>query len=182
MATTLVLTLSTEETSDVLADLLQAPSTAPKAVALKAGDFVKRMAAGMNRGNMRVQIGTAAPVRASATATLATVLATQTITIGGVVFTASSTPSGEAQFEIDGDDTADAAALVVKINAHSTLSKIVVAESALGVVTITCLIPGVIGNFITLAKSDTTISLSSTALAGGTGGAMEAGSLFALGV
>lgn len=120
-----------------------------------------------------VQHDSSNPVAASGTITLAS-CATDTVTIGGVTFTGSSTPTGDEQFETDGTDTADAAALAAKINAHPTLSKVVSATSALGVVTVTCLVKGVVGNFITLSETGSTITVSGAALTGGTGGATSA--------
>jgi phage tail sheath gpL-like len=114
------------------------------------------------------------PVQASGTVTCASVAAADTVTINGVVLTASSTPSGEAQFEIDGTDAQDAAALAAIINAHSTLQYVVSASAAAsGVVTITALQPGVIGNAITLASSNgTRAAVSGARLANGAGSAV----------
>lgn len=107
---------------------------------------------------------------ATGTVTLAACAAADTVTINGVTFTASSTPSGESEFEIDGDNTADAAALVAKINAHSNalITGLVTASNVLGVVTITATIPGKTGNCITLASSNgTRAAVSGARLTGG---------------
>lgn len=143
-------------------------------------NHLQALASGNEKGSVYAQSGSANPVAASGTITLAS-CATDTVTIGGITFTGSSTPSGDVQFETDGDDTADAAALAAKINAHPTLSQIVSATSALGVVTVTARQRGVIGNFITLAETGTTITISGSALAGGTGGATNAASTYAFG-
>lgn len=139
------------------------------------------LASGNEKGTIYAQSGSADPVAASGTITLATVLATHTVTIGGVTFTASSTPAGEAQFEIDGTDTADAAALAAAINAHSTLSQVVSATSAAAVVTVSALTRGVAGNFIALTQTGGTMTLSAAALANGTGGATNSASTYAFG-
>lgn len=122
-----------------------------------------------------------APVAASATITLES-CATDTVTIGGVTFTGAAEPSGDEEFETDGDDTADAAALAAKINAHPTVSKAVVATSAAGVVTVTCRVKGVVGNLITLAKTGTTITLSDATLTDGTGGAQSTAKTYSCGL
>lgn len=132
-------------------------------------NLLNGLKAGALQGTVTASYSSADPVAASGTITLAS-CATDTVTIGGVTFTGSSTPTGDEQFETDGDDTADAAALAAKINAHPTLSKVVSATSALGVVTVTCLLKGVVGNFITLAETGSTITISGSTLAGGTGG------------
>jgi phage tail sheath gpL-like len=120
-------------------------------------------------------------VAASATITLAS-CATDTVTIGGITFTGSATPSGDVQFETDGDDTADAAALAAKINAHPTLSAVVGASSNLGVVTVTAKVKGVVGNFITLSETGSTITVSGSALAGGTGGPSGSATTYSFGL
>lgn len=117
---------------------------------------------------------------ASGTITLVSAVATNTCTIGKVVFTFTSTPSvstSTAQdVEVDGaDDTEDAAALAAAINANAASSAIVYATSALGVVTVTCRVPGLIGNQIALAKSGSPLSVSGTYLSGGTGAAGSLG-------
>lgn len=80
---------------------------------------------------------------ASCTLTLASVLATHNVVFtpvdGGRVYTLTftSTPTTENDVEVDGaDNTADAAALVTVINAHSYLSGIVTASSSAAVVTL----------------------------------------------
>jgi hypothetical protein len=93
-----------------------------------------------------------------ATLTLATVLNTQAVTINGLVFTAhtDTTTAASRQFKIDGDDTADAAALAGLIN-HATYGVPgVTATSALGVVTLTATDPG--EALITIADPAATIT------------------------
>lgn len=125
------------------------------------------------QGTVDIQYSATNPVAASGTLTLSSMAAAATCVVGSETFTASSTPSGEQQFEIDGNDTADAAALAAAINAHSTLSLVVSATSSAGVVTITCLQKGVIGNEIKLT-GDTGCTASGAYLTGGTGGAASA--------
>lgn len=86
----------------------------------------------------------------SATVTLATLLAGSTVVINGLTFTAhaSTTTYADREFSISGDDTADAAALVLCIN-HATYGVPgVLASSAAGVVTLTATEPG--ENYITV--------------------------------
>lgn len=137
---------------------------------------------GTESASVDVQSSASDPVAASVTATLATVAADDSITIGGVTLTAKAAPAGEAQWSQAGTDTADAAALAACINAHSTLSKVVAATSAAAVVTITCLVKGVVGNFITCSEAGITITLSATALSGGTGGATTAAKTYSAGL
>jgi len=101
---------------------------------------------------------TAQQAYATGTVTLTSIAADATVTVDGVVFTAKASPSGIAQFANGGDDTADAAALAAKINAHPSLTTRVTATSASNVVTIRAYSPGTAGNSITLASSTEAVS------------------------
>ena len=66
--------------------------------------------------------------------------------------------------------TVTAANLAALINANTTTNKLFSATSAAGVVTVTCLTPGLIGNLMTLASSSVGYAASGATLTGGTGG------------
>ena len=91
---------------------------------------------------------------------------TDTLTIADVTLTWRTTPSGESQVAIGASDTAAAANLVAKINAHSQLKGRVTATAAVGVVTIRAATPGGDGELITLAEVGGGQTLSATRLAG----------------
>lgn len=130
------------------------------------GSYFERCAVGSISVNITVQTG----VAASGTATFSTVVATNTVTIGGVTFTGSDTPTGAVQFLTGATDALSAASLASVVNANTTANKIVKASSSGAVVTFTAVVPGVSGNFITLAKVGAPISISGALLAGGTVG------------
>lgn len=95
-------------------------------------------------------------VQASGTVTFSSIAAADTVTVNGVVFTASASPSGNNQFLVTGGDTLAAAALAVKLNATNAPNKVlnvISATSALAVITVTCTESGQIGNLCTLAIS-----------------------------
>lgn len=143
--------------------------------------YIGGLIAGSKNGYIDVQSSTSAPVAAAGRIVLASFAAASTVTIGGVTFTGSSTPSGEEQFEIDGNDAADAAALVAKINAHSTLSKVVSAVVTTGsTIDLTCKLKGVIGNFIVMSQTGDQATL--TQFAGGTGGAQGTAQSYSVGL
>lgn len=96
---------------------------------------------------------TAKQHNATATATCASVADNDTITVAGTVLTAKTTATTAVQWTRGGTDTADAAALVVCINANCTT---VQATSAAGVVTIRAVTAGTAGNSITLVSSNGT--------------------------
>lgn len=77
------------------------------------------------------------------------------VTVGGATFSGGTL-----------DATATAAYLAAAINANTTTSKLVAAASALGVVTCTCLTPGVIGNHIVLTSGT---NITAATMANGAG-------------
>lgn len=100
----------------------------------------------------------------------AAVANTDTLTIAGTVLSAKASPATESEFAIGSTDALYAANVVAKINAHTTLSKIVwaaVTTAASGVITIYSKYPGPIGNLITLAEAGNGFTLTGSALASG---------------
>lgn len=164
--TVIELTHSTESIQSVKDKiLLPATKVMEELVALR-GFF--HAAAGGNRDvKAIVQVNSGDAVAASGTVTLLNFVATNSFAVGEETFTGSATPSGNNQFLSTGTDTADAAAAVVKINAHPDLLQTVTATSALGVITITAKSPGRAGNYITLT-SGTNATASGATLTGGT--------------
>lgn len=68
------------------------------------------------------------------------------------------------------DNTTSAVNLAAKINANATCANLVSATSALGVVTVSCVVPGAIGNLIPLTSAAGTITVNGAGtLTGGTG-------------
>jgi phage tail sheath gpL-like len=146
-------------------------------------NYLEACAGGAAGASVDVQTSATSPVAASGTITLATVAADDTVTIGKTTLTAKASPSGEDEFSQAGTDTVDAAGLVTKINAHSVLSKLVVASSSAGVVTVTALERGSIGNHIALASSNgTRLAVSAAYLASGAGGAESAAKTYRCGL
>jgi hypothetical protein len=139
-------------------------------------NLIKGFEVGSQLGSVAIHGSSSDPAYATGTITLASAVATNTVTIGKTVFTFTSTPTSNTDtavdVEVDGaDDTADAAALAAAINANALgAATIVSATSALGVVTVTALVAGVTGNYISLAKSGVPITVSGTFLSGGAGG------------
>lgn len=96
------------------------------------------------------------------TITLATVLNTETITINDLVFTAhtDTTTVADREFDISGNDTADAAALVVCINDPTYGVPGVTASNAAAVITLVSTDPG--ATLITAASTDATFTVATT--------------------
>lgn len=131
--------------------------------------YVRAIMAGHR--NAKVQIGTGA-VKASGTITLSSHIATNTVTVNGITFTCVASGATGNQYNVGGDDTATAVNLAAALNANATLDGMIIATSALGVVTLTALFPGEIGNAITLAISANG-SVSAARMASGTNGTTE---------
>lgn len=113
-------------------------------------------------------------VAASATVTLASAQAADTVTVNGVVFTAVSGTPAANQFDISGTDDEAAESLAAAINGTgSALAQLVSAEAAGDVVTITAKVAGPVGNAYTLASSNG----SRLALTGVTSGRITGGAV-----
>lgn len=100
---------------------------------------------------------------ASSTATLvqASISANDTITIAGVVLTAKSSGANlTSEWNNATSDTVSAANLATLINANTSTQKVVRASSSAGVVTITCVFPGPVGNEVRLTKSSAGITVT----------------------
>jgi hypothetical protein len=123
---------------------------------------------------------TNAPVSASATIAIGAVVANDTVTIGGIVYTFVSAITDEYQVLIGGTDAETAANLATALNggvigtpAHPLVHGFATSDT----VTVTALIAGTSGNAITLAEASDEITISGANLSGGTGF-----SLFSLGL
>jgi phage tail sheath gpL-like len=136
-----------------------------------ASSLLSGLASGSVNGKVDVHYNATNGVAAAATITIthANVTNNDTTTICNTVITAATSGNGTTSWTIGADATADATALKNCINANTTLNKIVVATSAAGVVTITSVVKGLIGNGLALATSDAT-AFALVAFTGGTGG------------
>lgn len=111
-------------------------------------------------------------VKATGTITLASHIATNTVTVNGITFTCVGSGATGNQYNVGGTDTDTATNLAAALNANSTLDGMIVATSDAAVVTLTALHPGELGNAVTLAISANG-SVSAARMAGGTNGAVE---------
>lgn len=110
-------------------------------------------------------------VQATGTVTISSMVADDTVTVAGVVLTAKAADGTGANFIISGSPTnsGTAAALAAKINAYAPFAGIVTATALNAVVTVTAVVPGLIGNAVGLAISAHG-SVSGALLTGGTDG------------
>lgn len=103
---------------------------------------------------------------------------TDTITIAGTTLSQKASPANESQYAMGGSTATLIANLVACINAHSVLQKIVRAGAADAThFTITCALPGPLGNLVTVSKAGNSLTLVGSALANGASDAMRGYSL-----
>lgn len=147
----------------------------PRSVFHKFGRWFKAIASGQKSGAISIS---RACVKASGTITFASFADSDTVTINGVTLTGKTSPSGASQFAVGSSNTECAANLAAKINASALagIVNVVTATSSLAVVTITCSVPGSIGNLCSLAISAHG-SVSAANLASGADGTVESVSL-----
>lgn len=136
---------------------------------LKIMDFMKKVVSGAHPASVLTRINA---VKATGTITFSSLANNDTITISGVTLTAKTSGAGAGEFNLGADDTAAAANAVIAINSNTTLDGMVVATSALGVITLTAISPGELGNAVTLAISAHG-SVSAARMSGGTNGDTE---------
>ena len=178
----LQLVIRTEETQSRTVQNLVMDATKTKEAAIELSNYFHNLATGNSTGVIDIRTASADPVAASATITLVSVPANDTVTIGGTVFTASATPSGNVQFSQAGTDAQDAASLASIINAHPTVGEVFIATSAANVVTVAARSKGVHGNFFAISRTGTAMTLSGALFTGGTGGATDAVTTYNLGM
>lgn len=111
---------------------------------------------------------------ATGTVTIASVLAGDTVTVNGLVYTAvGGVKANNTEFSVDGDDTASAVDLADSITNDTRTGTIgdLLAANAAAVVTITSTLDGTAGDVVTLVSSDGgRLAVSGATLSGGTDG------------
>lgn len=100
---------------------------------------------------------------------------TDTVTIAGVELAVVAAPADTSEFAKGADDIEFAANLVAAIHANATLAKLVRATTdGVDTVTVTALVPGPIGNFLTLTEVGNGFTVSGAVFSGGASDAPEA--------
>jgi phage tail sheath gpL-like len=131
-------------------------------------NYIAAIAGGNQSAILSFQVGA---VQAAGTLTFASTgpTNTQTCSILNVTFTAVTSGATGNQFNISATPATVAANLAAAINASANLTGKVTATSELGVVTITCVVPGAVGNGLALSAG-TLSNTTAGAFAGGSDG------------
>ncbi len=95
MTTSLVVTLKSSRSLTDLADRFSCSTTTPHVAAQKLISFIDAANGGLEPCSLDVQTGASAPVAASGTWTLVSVIATDEADLGGVAFTFTASPTLE---------------------------------------------------------------------------------------
>jgi hypothetical protein len=122
---------------------------------------------GTRTGNMRIKVGA---VQATATITsTGTATNAETMTICNVTFTAVTSGAAGNQFNISATPNTQADSMVTAFNASANLTgKVTAARTGTGIVTLTSVVPGLVGNGLDLTESLSNVT--KTAFTGGTDG------------
>jgi hypothetical protein len=129
-----------------------------------------RLTAGLNLRGLQSVTAHIEMAKATGTATLTGVVATDKLTVAGVDFTAVAANPAANQFAVGASDNATAANLAAAIEASVTaaVAGVVTATVVDNIVTVTADSPGTAGNALTLAQTGGHIAVSAGTLAGGT--------------
>ena len=156
------------------ADIGFAITNPKRGVVREIADFLKSLAHG--RRGATVRYGSVSLASASASASKActfsgTVSAGSTITLDSVALTWTVSGTGANEVKIHSTVGTAATYLATAINASAVLSKIVTAVASAAVVTVTCNVPGLIGNSVQVAETANNFAWAggATRLSGGVG-------------
>lgn len=160
-----------------------AASRAPDAVAALS-TFLHGCAGGLESAAISVTTSPNDPVLATQTMTVAfaTLIAGDTVTIGGTVLTCTASAPTASQFQKVTDGIVTAANLAAAINTQATISQIVNATSSGAVVTLAANCSGIIANLVAVLSSGLGVTLGGATLVGGAGGANNASITYSRGL
>jgi len=154
------ISLDLVESAEHLNARVRPTSQDPRKAIRRLSDYLRGLAGGLSRGTLTLNVGAA---KATGTLTFTDQpIEDESFTIGNVTFTAKDSGATGNQWNITAGGTAaadaagNAASVAALINAHASLSKFLTATAALGVVTVTCDVPGDIGHALQFAAVDLT--------------------------
>ncbi len=162
-----ILILTHGETSGTFRGYMNFSSTDPKGSLQNLINYLNGV-----KGGQRQPISIES--RMGETAATATITSTgaatadETLVVNGVTFTAKASGATGNQFNLSGTVATQATNIANAINNSSSAGvSNVTASASLGVVTLTCDIPGTVGNGFTLSESMSNVAVSGSNFAGG---------------
>jgi phage tail sheath gpL-like len=170
--TTVVVTHNKESIGTIKAKFVKAASI-PHEQAQQFNNFFAETSGGNRACSFTTQVDSGDAVYATGTFTFTGhSTANDTVVVGGVTFTAEASGATGNQWNIGTTATQTAANLAAAINgsASAAVKGAVTATSVAGVVTVTAIYPGNLGNFYTIAKgtdSGSVCTVSGSTLASG---------------
>ena len=144
--------MSVPDSATTMQNILQLNTSANQVDNANLDKLIGDMVDGSQASYTKISTGS---VQASGTVTLSSMVATDTVTVNGVVFTCVASGATGNQFNVGGTDTITATNLAAAINASVTalVAGYVTASASGPVVTVTAIQPGLTGNLGTLAAS-----------------------------
>lgn len=132
-------------------------------------NYLEALSGGNQMANLSIKVG-AVQATGSITSTGAATAA-QTMKIANQTLTAKASGAvpADGEFDVSGTVATQAANIALAINSMPELVGIVTASASLGVVTVTAVVPGLIGNGIELVDVDLA-NVTVTGMAGGSDG------------
>lgn len=163
------LTITDSITKAQLESLIRPSSSDAEGSTRRLSDHLKGLMAKVFSTGALLELNTGA-AKATATLTVSSTgsSADETVTIANVVFTAKASGATGNQFNVSTTPATQAASMAAAINASPDLAGIVTAEAALGVVTLTAVVPGALGNGLQISEALTNVALA--AFSGGSDG------------
>jgi len=153
------ITHSVPEAKNTVIDALQQTATSPTENLSRIADLHNSLATGQtDRISTTVSQGA---IQATATLTVSSTgsVNNETCIIANVTFTGKTSGATGNQFNISATAATQAANMASAINASSNLTNIVTAAAVLGVVTLTSVVPGKLGNGLQLSEDLTNVAL-----------------------
>lgn len=140
--------------------------------------YLKRVLSKVGEAHVTTQVASAFATATITCNNAAAVNSTDTTTIMGVALALVAAPASNVQFAKGATDATMATNLAACINANPTLQKVIRAKAAAAVVTMTCKVPGLLGDLLSLAETGNGMTISGALF---TGGASDEADSFAYG-
>ena len=145
------ITIDTDLSADQFKSIVPMPSS--RAGALSLASYLRSLAGRIRTAFVSVKVG-AVQAAGSIVVSAGGSSNNQTMTICGVTFTAKTSGATGNQFNVSATAATQASNMATAINASANLAGICTASAANGTVTLTAVVPGVIGNGLVAANVD----------------------------